>query len=308
MDKYGIQIELLKEIDALCRVNGLTYILYKDIARIASENDPARYNSIVVNIAMTRGEALKLRELIYAQDRQDRFIEGIEDNENYLRWSFIYGDVNTTDFNLVKTKNQANKGIHINIDFIEKVHSKVNHGKIKAYRKLRKLTCINEDDWSLWYAKAAARITPILGKERIMKKYVSVRSSNDIEKWQDIRNYEVVSINNRNVSTTLLNEIKEIELCGTKFIVPSKLEKYLEDTGTRTIEEIKKAKASSRRMTSTVIGYKEVMEDPRVLSIMKEANEHYEVIVDKKKKNKKAQSKIEELVKLVTKIVNDTEA
>ena len=86
------------------------------------------------------------------------------------------------------------------------------------------------------------------------------------------------------------------------------MEKYLEDTGTRTIEEIKKAKASSRRMTSTVIGYKEVMEDPRVLSIMKEANEHYEVIVDKKKKNKKAQSKIEELVKLVTKIVNDTEA
>lgn len=198
--KKDIQLELLKEIDAICSENNLKYILFGDNALNAYNNHTIKDAARIVAVAMTQGDVERFCDIVEENYSQDRFVEGLFNNPRCNSLYVSYGNKNTTDISIVRGNYNNCRGIRIRIYYIKK--RIMNDGtyvrewtkslsKEKAMRKYLNTKIVSPD---LWFAKAGLGMANGLynltgGGKRY---YKQLRSRTYIDKWEDIQECEEV--------------------------------------------------------------------------------------------------------------------
>ena len=82
--KHEIQLELLQEIDEICSNNGLKYILFGMNALNVYHNHSIKDGPRMVAIAMTSGDIDRFCKIIEEEYNENRYVEGIYNNPNYM--------------------------------------------------------------------------------------------------------------------------------------------------------------------------------------------------------------------------------
>ena len=116
--KQDIQLELLQELDEICKDNNLKYFLIGLNSLNAYLNNTIRNASRIVAVGMAQGDIDKFCQIIEKQNNSNRYVEGIFNNPNFLPVYVTYGNTNTTDFHMVGFNVNIHHGLHISLYLI----------------------------------------------------------------------------------------------------------------------------------------------------------------------------------------------
>ena len=162
--KHEIQLELLQEIDEICSNNGLKYILFGMNALNVYHNHSIKDGPRMVAIAMTSGDIDRFCKIIEEEYNENRYVEGIYNNPNFIPLYVSYGNKNTADFHMVNLNKNKYFGIRIRIYPIRKfatLDGKVigdMPNRIVMERKFRKFVNKRVDNPKLWYVKTGLNV------------------------------------------------------------------------------------------------------------------------------------------------------
>lgn len=138
-------LELLLEIDAICRKENIQYSLFgKTVWQVYREHtlSPKAFD---VHVAMRPKACRIFMEAVKREGRGDRFLDSLENNPDYPSLEVRYGNRNTLDFPLDNRIGISSYGLHIKI-VILRVHS-----KRKLYSAVRKVL---ESGWEVCHSFA----------------------------------------------------------------------------------------------------------------------------------------------------------
>lgn len=97
MRPYKVRmLELLDEIDAICKENGLRYILSDKTGARAKKNGAFLTDPYIFNIMMDMPDCLKFKEIIESGKIENRAIESYENSDTIKIFTFRYVDTTTT--------------------------------------------------------------------------------------------------------------------------------------------------------------------------------------------------------------------
>lgn len=275
--KKDMQLELLQEIDDICSKNDLNYILTGLNSLNAYLNHTIRNGPISVAVAMTQGDIDDFCNII-EEEYEDRYVEGMFNNPKYDKAYIIYGNRNTTDFNIVKEDNYIHHGINIDIYPISKSNEKPSKKRInrifnKIYRK---------------------------SKGKILKNALS------IDKWEDIQKSKTVQIINKNYKSSALKELQKHEVDGVELILPKDADYYFKKMYGKNYrtKEIEAKTQGENVIIDTERGYDEIFEEVKDLALEARAND--KAIIEERKKVKedyKVVTSVWDLVQMTNKQV-----
>jgi hypothetical protein len=96
MKPYKVKmLELLDEVDKICKDNGLNYILSDKTAARAEQNGTFLTDPYIFNIMMDIPDCLKFKEIVERGDFPDRAIESYENSDTIKIFSFRYVNTKT---------------------------------------------------------------------------------------------------------------------------------------------------------------------------------------------------------------------
>jgi phosphorylcholine metabolism protein LicD len=308
--KNDVQIQLLKEIDEICSDNNLHYVLTGINSLNAFRNNTIRDGYRITAVAMTQGDIDRFREIIERDYSENRYIEGMFNNSKYNVYHFSYGDKNTTDFHVTNWNKHKHHGINILIYPIRKVDTidgkpvKTWKSKIIAKdRKTRNFLNKRVESKRFWYIKDGLIILDAFysltgGGKRY---YYMLKKNTFIDKWEDIQNYPLVHIGNKNLSSEFFKDVERYEVDGLKLCFPMDIRNYYEtiygeDYETRTLPS---KPQRIRDIVDTEFGYEEILDE--TMDILKEARSIHEEIKVKRndvKEEKRAVKNVWRLVKM----------
>lgn len=293
--KQDIQLELLTEIDEICSKNGLTYILIGKTALNAYLNHTVKHGPRMIAVAMTMGDIDRFCEIIENKHSDNRYVEGIFNNPRFNPFYVVYGNKNTTYFNMVNLNHNIHKGIHVRIYPIRKF-AELDGSIIKSWtkrlsfeRKLRKtLNRVIVND-KFWYLKL---ITEFLNKIYALtgghkRYYKEIKERIFINNWNDIQNYSLVRIIKYNLSSELLKEIIRYDVDGFKLCLPKCTDEFFTEMYNENFKEkeINEQKIKKNVIIDTEIGYEKVIEATEEL-INEARSIHEEVVWERRKHDK----------------------
>ena len=273
--KQEIQIELLQEIDEICSKNGLKYIFVGINALNAYLNHTIKNNNRVVSIAMTQGDIDRFCEIVEKSINDDRYIEGIFNNPNYLPLYVTYGNKNTTEFHMIARNKNKHHGINVRIYPIRRAVTLEGEriptfGKrLSKERKMREFmnkTIANKKfsfvKYGLEISKGAYSLTG--GGKRY---YNEVKKNIFIDRWEDIQDYAEVRIINRNIESKFLKELGTMEFDDISVPMPKDIDAYFTEIFGEEFRDrkIKVVKNPMRVVLDTEIGYEQIMEETKDL-------------------------------------------
>ena len=251
--KTDIQLELLQEIDEVCSKNHLNYILF-EIDGLnpfhKTKEEPG-----LISVAMTQGDIERFSKIIEDNFSENRYVEGIFNNPRYTPIHVSYGNRNTTDIKILELSH--------NIHRIENP--------------------------KFWYVKTGLNIAngvySLTGGGK--RYYKEIKKNISIDKWEDIENYSEVNINNIDISTDDLKEVKRIELQDIQLFISKNGEEFfnrkMEDRINQDLNALDYL--DEPVIIDSEIGYEEVLEETK--DILLEAKGSNEEIAWKKSKGKK---------------------
>ena len=114
-------LDLLKEIDGICKENDIQYFLYGRTALEAVRKKEFQERTTSAVIAIKAQDCERFIRLVEKQNRQDRYLESMLNNKNYPRVALRYGDRNSLDFSTTDWGNYDNHGIRVIIEILRDV-------------------------------------------------------------------------------------------------------------------------------------------------------------------------------------------
>lgn len=117
---------LLKEIKKICDDNQIEYYLGWETALAAYRSQHFESKTNTVHVVMTLANAIKFHRLVKENTKQNRYLDGIFDNEYFPNVSMRYNDTQTLHIDLNRYPAFKAYGLSVNISILRKVsHSKI---------------------------------------------------------------------------------------------------------------------------------------------------------------------------------------
>lgn len=287
MNIHDVQVELLSEIDKICKENHIQYILYGECARSAFMQNTLMGCGTDVGIAMCQGDAERFVHIVEELRPSGRYVEGLINNPRYPYKYMAYGNSNTTDFNIKRNNYIKNKGIQIRIHYIGKMEEKSKKKILLA--KLRKVINSKISNRGLWYLRFPLGLinlfVKIIGEKRAGCWYYNfMKRQSYIDTWDAIFEYSSVIIAGKTVSTMTFEKIENVSVDGLELPIPKDYSVYFEDIfGTGWDEKpFGKSQMKSGQIVSTTVGFERLVSNPQTAKMMQKArNSHENVWVER---------------------------
>ncbi len=223
-------LELLKEIDVICRKNKITYFLSPYFTLCAVTGRPFPMNPATGAIYMKTGDMERFKNAFEEEPEPRRALESMDNNKRFPGFHLRYINKDTFLYKLDDYGKYQYPGIAVNIMPLQ-----CEYGPKRKYLWNRML----EDGWKKICAKngrwntkrdfvciCMVRFLSLCGREwlgkRIFKDLIH-------QPQEAVRTY-VVRFLNRNVyyPAYIFEASREVELEGERFFVPEDTDKYLE--------------------------------------------------------------------------------
>lgn len=117
-DIQKVRLNLLFELDDICRTNGINYILMSSALYQAVCYHEFVFPNSELSVAMTVPDAKKFADAVKKQNRSDRFLNTMKTNPKYHMFDMRYCDLNTLDFKVLEAGEIDQCGIYIAINII----------------------------------------------------------------------------------------------------------------------------------------------------------------------------------------------
>lgn len=284
--KSDIQLQLLKEIDEICLKNNLHYILVGTNSLNAFRNHTIKNGSRITAIAMTLGDIERFREIVEREYSETRYIEGLFNNSRYNGFNFSYGDRNTIDFHVTNLNQNKNHGINIRIYPIRKNVDNLNYKLLIKEQKLRRFMNKRVENDNFWYIRAGLKVMNALysvtgGGKRY---YFELKKLTFIDKWEDIQDYDMVRMGNKELDTKFLKKEERYSVDGLDLPFPNNVEEYFSDIYGEDFNEIIITPRTQRirDIVDTEFSYTQVLDETH--DILKEIRTIHEDMLLKRKK------------------------
>lgn len=228
-----IMLELLKELDALCKENDIEYFTTGYCALASGRQVQISSSFANAKIAMTPDNFLKLRKVVLAQGRSDRKLDSMLDNKNFPHFAARYTNENTLHFPVCFHKYYASRGLAVEIEFIRSSNNS----------RSAKIAYALESSWEFMHYKffgyrkkpaigaLALRVIGIFtGKKFIAKKIFEkcqeAGKPKQNKKWF-IRPYDAKQ-KTKHYPYSVFEEAKRGMLENAELSFPAELERYLD--------------------------------------------------------------------------------
>lgn len=283
-------LELLTELDDICKRENIKYYLCDETVHAAVIGQGLYKNCCQVNVAMTSDNVLKFIEAVKKEKREDRIVDCMMTNKSYLDFSASYCDTNTTMLDL-SCKEEGKKPymgvtIHI-IRFKPKSFSKY-YG---LTRNIWEFCHKNANEYPTFFKKAVVSgcktVKVVCGEKNLgrmfFKSWCSLFSASN--KTKKI----AIGTKAYNLDASLLKKEGTAVLEGKEFPVFENVEAYLNQK--YKCDDFREMKPkylvpSEMMMISSAISYDDYMEKAKEMGVDFEAIEQ----------NKKICSKLEKTV------------
>lgn len=244
--KQDIQLELLQELDNICSQNNLHYILWGDNALNAYKYHTIKNGARIVSVAMTQGDAERFFRIVQENNNNNRYVEGLINNQRTNALYLSYGNKATADFSAVNLKYNKYRGIRIRIYYIKKgaglddVLVPEWTPQLMRERKIRKLLNTRIVNKNLkWIDTGLSILRKIYFCIGGIKYYERLRNRTFIDRWEDIQNYKLVRIGQSGtVDANLLKHISQYEVDGNLFCMPEQADAFFSNYYTEDFRKI----------------------------------------------------------------------
>ena len=233
INSMDVKIELLGELNEICKTNGLKYILGKKEAFTYRMTKKLPDELLNISVYMAAADFLEFEKIV--RNRDDRFVEFFLNNMNQRKFSNRFGNTKTTYVDLRNLRKHKKNGIFISIRIIEKPQKSKLKNNINRFLR------------GFWTAKNKSSnrgrvgikhflgvicgiITSMFGEERISKHiYNYIKKNFYVETWEDIFKYKYVICDGKKVHTNIFKELEEHQLNNVSFTLPQDIDRYLTD-------------------------------------------------------------------------------
>lgn len=281
MNIHDVQVELLGEIDKICKDNHIQYVLYGECSRSVCMKNTLMGCGTAIEIAMCQGDAERFVHIVEELRPFERYVEGLVNNPRYPYKYLAYGNSNTTDFNIKRNNYIKNKGIQIRIHYIDKMAEKSKKQILLA--KLRKVINSKISNRGLWYLRFPLGLinlfVKIIGEKRVgCWYYNSMKRQSYINTWDDIFEYSNVIIAGKTVSTMNFEKIENVSVDGLELPIPKDYSVYFEDIfGTGWDKKsFGKRQMKSGQIVSATVGFEKLLSDSEIEKRIKNARDSHE--------------------------------
>lgn len=262
-------LELLKEIDTICRKNNITYYLSPYFTLCAVTGRPFPMNPASGAIYMKTGDMEKFKNVFEEEPELRRALESMDNNKHFPGFHLRYTDKDTLFYKMDDYGKYHYPGMAVNI-----LPLQCEYGPKSKYLWNRML----EDGWKKINAQKGrgktkrdfvcicmVRFLSLCGRgwlgKRIFRDLIHQPQDN-------VRTYVIRFVNeNFYYSADIFEERQEVELEGEKFFIPGEADRYLSVVYGRNYR--KKAPEKYRQapttVCSTLIPCDEFMKDSREL-------------------------------------------
>lgn len=126
---------LLDEIDEICKENELDYFLAYETALHAYRSHQFENPTTSITILMPLKDILKFREVIIKENRPDRELDSIYDNDFYPNLTFRYCDKNSLYLNLNNSIDIGFKshGLFVKIGVLRRCHKSITRSTMRFF-------------------------------------------------------------------------------------------------------------------------------------------------------------------------------
>lgn len=301
-------LELLTELDEICKRENIKYYLCDESAHAAVMGQNLYKNSCRVSVAMTPDNVRKFIEAVKKENRADRIVDCMMTNKSYPEFSASYCDSNTTMVELPYKEEGRKPYIGVTIHIIRL--------KPKSFRKYYKLTkniweyCRkNVNEYPTVFKKTVVfgckAVKTVLGEANLgrllFKTWCSVFTSNRKAKKM------AIGTGTYCYDTALMEKENSVMLNGGTFSVFGDVELYLNKRYSCDDFRVIKPKypmPSATTMISSLISYNDYMEKAKQMGV------DFELIEQKRKECSKLEKTVSEYNKRIGKyyaIVERTE-
>ncbi len=273
-------LEMLKELDAICRQNGITYYVVKNAAYYAWQwQEFANEDDNRIDIAIRPEQAGKFFAAVNDALPSGRYIDCLLNNPDFPGYYINYGDKNSLYFSLTNYRRWKYQGIFIRVHFLHCFDSGMDKG-------LRKKLSLSKKLWLLSTDPEPERYSPIVRLARLAvncrkKLGGRQRTAERLFNWW-CRNYSLhagedahYSVHKKSFPLEYFGEPVYAELEGLKIPLPSDPEAYLLDVyGKRFQEELLPNANKLNKNFADVISLEMTYEEylPQLEKLMKEEN------------------------------------
>lgn len=214
----SVQLDMLRELDHLCRENDIPYILTGYTARAAVRDHTLPQMAVVPTIGMRYTDAVRLSQLVQASDRR---VESGVSNRRISRMVMRYSHTGTTCLRVDEWSSFRYPGICVEIELMRPVPGK---GVINKLFKLLEAEAMLSANFRClsggWRAVLAIAIP--LEKLALRMAYAG-RPFGGSERLRMAR-FPKKSVE---IPVALLDERQEVDVSGQKFFVSKDVERYL---------------------------------------------------------------------------------
>lgn len=267
--KKELQLELLKEIDTICRENDIFYILCDNLAVAAYECNSLEGLHGFPKVAMTMEGAEKFEKIVNESMVKDRYFESRRTSPNYKIFSASYGNSNTTDYSFFNSSNYLNSGIEIRILYIvQNTHKSKKRKKFDKTLERAWKVSVQQGVTFKEFTYRACQLIPdffklIVGKRRFGRMYYNyVKKHRNIKDIWGLSSDTVVGIKGHSVKLDILRDRVDIDVDGYPMMICRDTQTFLEQTLGRKWEDVhfsEHPKKYDSQVTYTDIPFSEIV-------------------------------------------------
>lgn len=214
----SVQLDLLCELDQLCRENNIPYVLSRYTARAAANNHSLPQKAVIPTVAMRYADALRLAALSQAPDRTT---EHALSNRRMAHFVMRYARPDTTCIKVDEWRACRYPGICVDIELIRPVPAKGMINKVwKIAEALGDITAELRCLPSMWRI-----VLPVC----VPLEKLVLRMAYTGRPFGTSKNLRIARFPKKSVEfpESMLINRQEIEVDGKLFFVPKELERYL---------------------------------------------------------------------------------
>ncbi len=229
-DNQRVLIELLDEINALCRANKWSYFASEPITLQAIRTGLFENDSVNLSIYMPVQDFVDFASYTDREIPENRYIESMLNNEKFPGIMLFYGNNDSLDFNTQKWKTYINHGIHIKVE------------PIRAQVKNRRLRRAQDDIEKAWesfinYKREGERrekavtllekIIRVTGQKRAAAVFFKILTASGKHTTPNIYLRKIWSDKRRQYNRHIFDDYREVSFEGINIRVPKNYEDYL---------------------------------------------------------------------------------
>ena len=213
------QLKLLQELDAVCRDNGIPYILSEYTAYSAAMTQDFYDETAIPTVAMRCRDAMRLKALLTSENR---CVDSALENRRIDRLVMRYCDSSTFFYNAEEMESFTHMSIGVDIELIRGVASRHLFDRVLVAAEAASVVCAKLE------AGSSPLIRPVwvLLGEILRRSLRLVYTSRRLDKSNMLR---ICRYPHKSVTfpSSFLSHRSQVTLRGCAFPVPEDLDKYL---------------------------------------------------------------------------------